>query len=131
MIDRETRRYAANLDRVRHRRGPAGSLFFLGFTGAHDFTVKLEVTAGWFAEVKKRRESAESQGKPVYLSIEVAALDGNDLTPLLKEEWRVSVAGIVYTIDKDHLTPPVVSPLVWLVQAYHTDDRFTPPPPTP
>ncbi len=120
----DTERYARNLDRGRGRRGPKGNLIFLRFTGAHDYQVALEVSAGWFAEPKKRREQASGQGKPVYLNIEVAALDGTDLTPLLTAEWRVAVAGVVYTIDKDRLTPPVVSPLVWLIEAYHTDDRF-------
>lgn len=129
MIDTETRRYAANLDRVRKRRGPPGSLFFLNFTGAHEYRVKLEVTSGWFAENRKRSMQDAVQGRPVYLSVEVVALEGVDLTPLLKEEWRLAAGGVVYTIDKEYLTPPVVSPVVWLIQAYHTDDTF--PPPTP
>jgi len=127
MTDRQTERYASNLDRVRGRRGPAGNLTFLRFTGAHEYTVALVVTAGWFAETKKRREQTATQGKPTYLSIEVAALDGVDLTPLIKEEWRACVGGRVYTIDKDYLDPPVVSPFVWPIQAYYTDDTYPPP----
>lgn len=125
--DRETERYARNLDRVRARRGPHGELVFLGFTGAHEYAEKLVVTRGWFAEPKKRREQSAGQGKPVYLSVQVAELLQNTLTPLLKEEWRIAVAGVVYTIDKDYLTPPTTSPLVWTLEAYRTDDTY----PTP
>ena len=124
MTDSETERYARNLDRVRRRRGPQGDLTFLRFTGAHEYEVALVVEAGWFAETKKRREQTASQGKPTYLSVEVAELPGTDLRPLLKEEWRLAVAGVVYTIDKDYLDPPVASPLVWPLQAYRTDDTF-------
>jgi hypothetical protein len=124
MIDKETQRYADNLDRVRRRRAPCARLQFLRFTGAHDYELALEVKEGWFAELKKRSERDTAEGKPVYLSIEVAALRGVDLTPLLKEEWRVAVSGVVHTIDKEYLAPPVVSPFVWTIVAYHTDDRF-------
>ena len=124
MSDRGTERYARNLDRVRNRRGPNGDLIFLTFTGAHEYKPRLTVESGWFAETKKRREQTAGMGKPTYLSIEVAALPGVDLTPLLKEEWRVAVGGRVYTIDKDYLAPPVASPYVWPIQAYFTDDAY-------
>ncbi len=124
MVDRDTERYARNLDRVRNRRGPQGDLIFLGFTGAHEFTEVLVVTRGWFAEPKKRREQSAGQGKPMYLAIQVAELAENILSTLLKEEWRLAVAGVVYTIDKDYLTPPTTAPLVWHLDAYHTDDTY-------
>jgi hypothetical protein len=127
-LDRETKRYADNLDRERRRRRFAGSLLFLRFTGAHEYEVALEVQAGWLAETKKRREQNAGQGKPSYLSIEVAALPGNALTPLLKEEWRPAVGGIVYVLDKDYLDPPVAAPLVWFLQAYRTADTYPPAP---
>lgn len=124
IVDRETKRYADNLDRERRRRRLAGSLYFLRFTGAHEYEVALEVTAGWLAETKKRREQTAGMGKPTYLSVEVAALPGNDLTPLIKEEWRLAVNGVVHVLDKDYLDPPVAAPVVWFLQAYRTDDTY-------
>lgn len=126
MTDSGTARYARNLDRVRRRRGPTGDLTFLRFTGAHEYTAALVVTAGWFAETKKRREQTANQGKPTYLSVEVVAMPGIDLRPLLHEEWRLAIGGCVYTMDKDYLDPPVASPFVWPLQAYRTDDTYPP-----
>lgn len=123
-MDRETKRYADNLDRERRRRRQAGTLLFLRFTGAHEYEVALEVQAGWLAETKKRREQTAGMGKPTYLSIEVAAVNELDLTPLIKEEWRPCVNGVVYVLDKDYLDPPVAAPIVWFLQAYRTDDTY-------
>lgn len=124
-MDVRTRQHAKVFDRVRRESGPTGSLVLLEFVDDHDYRAKLVIESGWFAYYPARHERQDAQ--PADFIIEIADVH-EGLGALLKgasRAPRAAVEGTVYVFEENRVYRPTLSPRVWRLEAFVTDDRFT------
>ena len=116
---------------MRERRGLEGKLALLRFRGQETYAPLIEIEDGWGGWFKSDRNSDPEKRVPIiHVEIEVTGDAGRDEAvrqAIESPEFEaVAVAGVVYTVEKDNIHPPLLEPLKWTLTAVYSAARWQP-----
>jgi hypothetical protein len=123
--------WASEFNRLRRRRGPAGDLVALHFTGetgegvdayeALKIYAEAETVNGWRATTARGDDGAH------FTRIKIADVDGQLATLVDGKLTDFAIGPTVYKLELDMTERPITAPFVWTFRAQvNTKDTYSP-----